>query len=122
MIVLVEQVAERAPIAAVNKRLFSGIKDTALAHGFKFVVDAAHHVNIREVIQLQVFADVELLFQALAVHMCHKVSDLGFSGGGQRLKQDDFEYLVAHVFLLFIQYCTLSHCVLSTRMSRWRST
>ena len=45
-------------------------------------------------------ADVKFIPQTLRLHMGHEVADLGFAGGGERLQQDDLEYLVVHSVLL----------------------
>ena len=101
MIVFVEQGAERTPVAAVDERLLAGIEDARLAHGLKLVVDAAHHVDVRKVVQLKILADVELILKALRLDIGHEVPDLGLAGGGTRLKKNNFKHLVFHNFSLY---------------------
>ena len=130
MIVLVQQAAERAPVSSVNEGLLARIEESGLAHGFKLIVDAAHHMDVGEIIELEVFADVELLFEPFGLDVRHKVTDFGFAGRGKRLQQDDLEYVVFHSSFLLCRVMRLcvqslqncSHLVLSTVISRCCST
>lgn len=116
VIVLVEQGAERTPVAAVDERLLAGIEDARLAHGLKLVVDAAHHVDVGEVIQLKILADVELILKALRLDIGHEVPYLGFAGGGKRLKKNNFKHLIFHNISLSNVIIELFQAILSYRL------
>ena len=85
MIILVQQAAERAPIAPVDERLFAGVEYARVPHCLQLIVDAAHHMDIGEIVELQIFSDVKLLLQPLGLNICHEVADLRLAGGGERL-------------------------------------
>ena len=86
VIILVQQAAERAPIAPVDERLFAGVEYARVPHCLQLIVDAAHHMDIGEIVELQIFSDVELLLQPLRLDICHEIADLRFTRGRKRLQ------------------------------------
>ena len=102
VIILVEQIAQRAPVAPVKERRFAGIEHARLIELCKLLVNAAHHMHIGKIVKLKVFAYMELVLQPFRLHMRHKISHLGLAGRRQRLKQNHLEYVVFHAVSFFL--------------------
>ena len=96
MIVFIQQAAQGAPVTPVAERLFTGIKNTALPHCLKLIVNTAHHMYVREVVKLKVRPDVELPEETFRLKIGHEVPYFRFSGCRQRNKQDNIKRIFSH--------------------------
>ena len=76
MIVFIQQAAQGSPITTVNKGFLPGIKQTFFPHFFQFIIDSAHHMHIREIVQLKIFTNVKLPLQPFRFYICHKITYL----------------------------------------------
>ena len=97
MIILVEEAAKSTPVTAVTERLLTGIENAALPHRLQFIVDAAHHMNVREIVELKVFSDVKLFQKPLGRQIGHEVAHFRFAGCRQSDQQNDIKYVFCHV-------------------------